>query len=414
MVKQQTRKKKKQYRRKKGGARGETLKFKYTKNPLRVGWTEAIYPLAPLFLQLPAAIPWHTYSFNGTSTVEIEDLGNNTYVNTATLFAKNNNNINENTLKKKYESIFNYKNIPIKATTNTIPYVIFGGSACELYNSLVYKKSSLNIDLHKTTDPTGDMDIQMVPLTVSYENTEQKYKDEDINVLMYNDLKNELSPLYDNYTRWIVEQLKPLLEPLAKQMNSPEFFPKEQAGNAELKTADILIPIGNLLLSRSVIKGMIKIQCGVGVKTSDGPVQDHIFEMVFIINNTEKVNNPAEILSAYKLPLHIGTKSIPLWVQDPITLLNSQAAALVQRIMYREKNEKIHKLYNHYGRMVFCLELLIWAHINQIPPVHYKKIYFPDLNELLESGILESEPSPCFPKCDIEYIKNVYDMILTL
>ena len=62
---------------KRGGAIGETMRFIYTTNPLRRGWTETIYPLAQFFLRIPSQIPWSDYEYEGPTSVDIEVLDEN-------------------------------------------------------------------------------------------------------------------------------------------------------------------------------------------------------------------------------------------------------------------------------------------------------------------------------------------------
>lgn len=426
MVKRKSNSTRKQ--RKQGGARGENLKFRYTTNPLRAGWTEAIYPLAPFFLQIPAKIPWSSYVYEGPTQISLMDLDAPL---PKLLSLNNNDNNNKNKNKRKQTRVNVNTNInsnvlrsySVKATPNVIPYSIFGGSACELYNNITRNSSFKIDDLHKTTDPTGDMDVQLVKLNIELlypQEIEPVEKDFVRSVMMYDSKKGNLSAVYDHYTSWLFDRIVELVTPISKQLPSPEFFPKVTQGNSELVNADKIQQVGNLLVTRGVTNNMIKIQCGVGVNTPSGPIQDHIFEFVYAIDNIVKLDEdtnktPDNLqLNIYKMTVSVGGKQFTLFVQDPVTLLNGQTKGFVDRIHLRNNVAIAHKLYNHYGRIVFCLQLLLWARVQGIPPSKYSKDFFPYLNRILDEGLLDLTPSPCPKGCDKKFITDLYEMILTI
>jgi len=422
-----------------GGARGETMRFLYSTNPLRRGWTETIYPLAQFFLQIPSQIPWEDYEYVGPTTVDLTKINIHDTTNILNARAQENSlqrivnaalefpreesahTANLRTIKNQYAAMFNYKELSVRARCHEKPYQLFGGSVCELYDRFI-EGNRLGIKLRDTTDPTGDMDILMSVLDVELTHPpeiEPAERDTVKSVAMVNSLTNRLSPVYDHFTQWILEHVKRLLEPIARQTNGPHFFRKEQAGNGELLDADILDYVGNFLVSRAITNGMIKIQCGIGVNTVEGPIADHVFEFVFsihdiFIEDTTLRTRPPQMDSIYSLPVTFGANHFNLFVQDPVTLLNGQAKGFVDRIELRTNPKYKHKLYNHYGRIIFCLQLLIEAHLRGIPPIVYKTTYFPYLNQILDENLLDLVPSPCFEPCKKNMIQQLYDIVLSL
>ncbi len=443
---------------KRGGARGEHLRFIYTTNPRRVGWTEVIYPLAQFFLRIPSQIPWADYEYVGPTTVDVDVLDANSNTNnnasswsTPTTLRENrsnsgnnnagNNNAGNNNAGNNqglgntavitvqpenaanaYAAMFNYKELSVRARCHRVPYELFGGSVCELYDRQVQQSAFNFVKLHDTTDPTGDMDILMNPLNIQLthpEEIEPAERNSVKSVAVRNRLTEELSPVYDHFTRWIIGHITRLLRPIARQVEGPDFFQKQQAGNAELLDADILEHVGNFLVTRAVTRNMLKIQCGLGVNTLDGPIGDHVFELIIglgdlAIDDSTHRTYPPEMASTYSMPVVFGPNRFNLFVQDPVTLLNGQAKGFVDRIALRNSAEYKHKLYNHYGRILFCIQLLIWAHVQAIGPTFYRRDFFPYLNEILDTGLLDLVPSPCYEPCKKNMIEQVYLMALRL
>jgi hypothetical protein len=419
------------------------MRFLYTTNPLRRGWTETIYPLAQFFLRIPSQIPWADYEYVGSTTVDVdvfEDENNGSSISTPTTLRENNRSdenlnaivaaalsngrhitVQPQNIQNRYAAMFNYKELSVRARCHRIPYELFGGSVCELYDRHI-QGNRFGIKLHDTTDPTGDMDILMKDLDIQLthpEEIEPAERNSSKSIPMQNRLTYELSPVYEHYTRWIFNHVVDLVRPLTRQLSGPHFFPKEQAGNSELLDADLLEQVGNLLVSRAITNGMIKIQCGVGVNTPDGPIQDHLFEFVFSIhdlsvNDTTNHTYPPEMASAYSLPVQFSGQRFNLFVQDPVTLLNGQAKGFVDRVRLRTNERYKHKLYNHYGRILFCLQLLIWAHVEDIPPIFYRREFFPYMNHILDDNLLDLVPSPCYEPCKKNMIQQLYRLILSL
>ena len=502
---------------KRGGARGETMRFIYTTNPLRRGWTETIYPLAQFFLQIPSQIPWGDYEYVGPTSVDVEvfDENNNSSSIPTTLrnnLSENENNnhapgfnamampplgvpvpvpgasrpevsglgtsasipdLNNNALRLQalanrsaleanmaaygsrpvgsapisgaplvvgnarfitvnpahvvapavnpLAAYYNYKELSVRARCHRVPYELFGGSVCELYDRFI-EGNRLGIKLHDSTDPTGDMDILMKDLDVELthpDEIEPADRDSIKSVAIVNRVTNAITPLFDHYTRWIIHHIVRLLKPIVKKTSGPHFFPKQQARNAELVDADILERVGNFLVTRAITRGMLKIQCGIGVNTPDGPIEDHVFELIFSIHelkidDTTNHTYPPEMASTYSLPVSFGPNRFNLFVQDPVTLVNGQAKGFIDRLALRSMPDYKHKLYNHYGRLVFGLQLLLEAHMRGIPPVFYKRSYFPYLNRILDDDLFDLIPSPCYEPCKKNMIKGFYSLVLGL
>lgn len=410
------------------------MRFIYTTNPLRRGWTETMYPLAQFFLQIPSQIPWNEYEYVGSTTVDLSIINLNRTGNDGISPASLERIVNAAlansqvrpvptqpvpSFENRYARMFNYKELSVRARCVRVPYELFGGSVCELYNRHI-QGNRLGINLHDTTDPTGDMDILMKDLDIELTHPEEIEPAEQASVqsiLIENVRTHRLSPVYDHYTRWIVNHILRLLEPISRQTNGPMFFRKEQAGNIELGDADILEYVGNFLVTRAITNNMLKIQCGIGVNTEEGPVQDHIFELVFslrdlLIDEDTHRTYPPEMAATYSLPVSFGSQRFHLFVQDPVSLLNGQSKGFVDRISLRTRPGFTHKLYNHYGRIIFCLQLLIWAHIEGIGPRTYRREFFPYFNSILDDHLLDLVPSPCYEPCKKNMIEAMYRIVL--
>jgi hypothetical protein len=346
MLKKQSRKQKhtrnshtrRKYR---GGDRAELLRFRYTTNPERVAWTEELYPYSSQIASLPGRIPWNEYSYSGTATVY--KLG----------------------IK---EDIFREITIEAKASKN--PYSIFGGAACELYNAKFKKKGGPN--LHETVDPTADVDILIHNPSILLQN-ETEIIEGQIDIVNFNMNTNTftISPIYDDYTHWIFNQVVENLPPIAAQMHSPQFVAPKEEIISKLENVDLQARVGNILITREKDMNMrvIRIQCITTVQTKEGlQVTDHFCELlVDIYSRINLPNKHPDITNTmiYKLEDIPGISVPYLFVESPGYLLSNQRTAFITRKkILQDMPEKKDKIRNHYGRIIYLLNLIFFLKTN--------------------------------------------------
>lgn len=428
----------------KGGARGETLRFRYTTNPKRVMWTEAMYPFAAQLISLPAYIPWESYSFDGETAIlypsfdvlvgdtelTVEEIAELAILEKEVEAERKEGEVNTKLVENDVSKVnVNYSSRgyhPKRVLASCIPkpYEFFGGSACEIYNARYKKEGGPN--LHDNVDPTGDIDIRLFPLQVTLVDEEDAKEAADYrSVVMTDDNEENISILYLHFTDWLIGHIETILRPLAAQMETHpmakkntnktrdtlEFYPKTTEANSELIEADKEVQIGNILITRAITRSMIKIQCGIGVRERDNPdmkIADHFCEFVLAIDNmmvlnAEKKYTPAsrDSVAIVNVPRE-GSPAI--LVESPITLLNQQAKGFIDRIELRNNPEYIHKLYNHYERVVFALKLCDFLQQKGVIPSNVSVKSIPHLIFILFDKLLGYTPSPCPGTCSVKKI----------
>jgi hypothetical protein len=229
-----------------------------------------LYPFGAQFLQILKEIPWKDYIFEGSTDILIEEdseENNNTKV-------KANIGMGEETYKKTTTQG--------KATLQEIPYILFGGLGCELYN----RKYKTNILL----EPTADIDCRLaLPFFTDFVHDE-------VTPYMYDD---SYTPLIKHYTQWLFNCLCDCLEKYTSIIEEFPFSKAEKEDNYETKEADLVRNIGNFLVSRIYIPDKlgvptIKIQVSVAV----GTITYHVLE--FILTQSSK-NFRCENIDGYNV-----------------------------------------------------------------------------------------------------------------
>lgn len=308
---------------------GDLLRFRYTTDPKRVAWIEALYPYSSQIASIPGLIPWNKYSYDGKTTLNLK--------------------------KTKLD-------IQIKATADEIPYVIGGGAACELYNAKFKKLGGPN--LHETVDPTADVDIFLQEPVFSIEQFSNNY--------MYSTITGvhtdrTLSPLYDHYTRWVFEHLVNILGTFAPQMPSPRFLVPTEESISKLVNSkvDLQTRVGNILILRQVPEPdsdhLIKIQCITTVQTKEGlQVTDHFCEFLLDGHGIEITPYINEI-QAHSLKDIPGISVPSLFVERPTMLIDTQQYSFDERKDLKDKT----KAKNHYGRIIFLYKLGLFLQANK-------------------------------------------------
>ena len=120
--------------------------FKYTQDPDRILWTKNVFPIAEYIIQAIQKIPWESYKFVGTSAFW------------------------------KKSGRFERDDFEVTIHPSSTPrYYYFGGSVYEIMNKLYNRADMPN--LHSYVDPTGDLDIMLIPphLTLAAGKSPEKY-----------------------------------------------------------------------------------------------------------------------------------------------------------------------------------------------------------------------------------------------
>lgn len=140
--------------------------FKYTTDKKRILLIESIYPHADVLLNTVRDIPWSSYHYNGP--VEVRNMTTH--------------------------ELFEYTT----TTTSKLNYYFTGGTAYEILNNRYQ-----NVDLHKYTDPTGDVDVAVhSPLVAPPDQSvPNRY---EYGLYYYKTPENtEVSSFYRHLTEWL-------------------------------------------------------------------------------------------------------------------------------------------------------------------------------------------------------------------
>lgn len=398
-----------------GGVKLRDLVFNYTTNPARIAWVKATYNMGPVFLRMIDTIPWSSYQYKGPT--QLGFLNNDT---------------------GEIESI---EERNVTATCFQIPYFVFGGASCEVFN-LHYTEPGTP-RLHETTDPTGDIDCTVEPLVVTPELTNQDTRrlkmflrneaGEVINTitnteLMFYPIKHGggYSRMYDDYTRWVFQQICTKLESLQDQVSGPLFVQKQTQGDPETESADLNRHIGKFLVTRSIVDSLVKIQIGVGVKYGESVVYDHCVELLLdapedvsaltdMKELKSKMSNTLRIerVSA-DLPFGVFVRNVFLSISDQAEAYASRAEDAITQSNNNEaalrnyQNQLGYKYLNHYGRLVYLLKLLKYLNEN----VYKKQIgmgsFYSITKKILGSKKIQTAAIPmCWSTCDFAMIQRL-------
>lgn len=317
--------------RKKGGFLEPVQKtpaFKYTESQERKLWTEAIYPYAPYFFNLFREIPWDEYSFTGF---------NNLY-----------------TMK-----------------CNPIPYVIMGGSACEIYEREYKKNPNYKLNLHKYVDPTGDIDAFISPPYITPSPGKRVYTK-----YFFGNTFN-LSPHGDHFSSWLLQQITNFFEKLSYNFESwfPNAIEFDFEKGDESKGADISSSVGPFEIYRTKIMDAdgprLKIQVGLALefKEANITIHDHLLEFLLLDDPVlaPEIESEMETISAM-------STSLGLYVSPVEYEIISNISALEDRYKLKSTNYS-YKYYNHFYRSIYLIQLLEYIVNNQIISITQKEYY---------------------------------------
>ena len=351
--------------------------------------------MGPAFLRMIDTIPWSSYQYRGLTQIGL---------------LNDESQIDSSMVKRN-----------VTATCFNIPYTVFGGAGCEVYN-LHYTQPGTP-RLHETTDPTGDIDCTLQPLVVQPSFTEEDKEGRIVNGMMYDSLffypiirGAGYSSMYDHYTRWIFDQVCQKVELLQEQASGPLFAPKQREGDPETENADIYRQIGNFLVSRTTTGQLVKIQIGLAVKYGENQTKsDHIVEFILDapteISDLVEKNDPTKSLQVNRIEPISRDLPFGLFVTKVEELIVNQAEAYASRAedaltqtnserdaLLNYRRQLGHKYLNHYGRLVYLLKLLKYLNVTNNKP--FLGI-FHSITKILGSRKITNAPiDMCWPTCN--------------
>lgn len=294
---------------------------KYIQNPHRLLWVETLYPLSGAVIEAFRQIPWRDYTFKGESEQIVWDKATET---------------------------LNIRAVPIHAISKAVPYRVIGGAACELYNAAVPHGPSLR----RYAEPTADMDVHAsYPVLASADNTSGS----DL-TMIYN--RDHFTALGDNYTRWLLTQLRNVMRPVADLADrlGPRVIRMSPDMDGETAMSDLYTHVGKLLITRIPMpkQNMIKIQ--VGTCVTDGEERQvcfHMLELIFTIDAAD----PLSTENSSWLNVGKVLKINGLIVASILDVLWSQFEALKSRSI-----DEVDVVYNHYARIRYLIQLIVYLY----------------------------------------------------
>ncbi len=381
--------------RKQRGGLGNSLKFQYTKRDERGIWIDTLYPYANTLLNAVKQIPWGSYAYEGPAE-GIIDGGREEFEEIGIPIPENQQN--------KRDVNFTMT-APIRITgPNPVPYRIFGGVACEIWNK-AYPQAA---NLHETTDPTADIDI--VVNAPCFESTHPILKDwiQSIQLMKEDDT---YTPFADHYTRWIFERVVDLVRSIVHLFPKSLHTPNKE-DTAETSRADLVTTVGPFLIARLIANNSAKIQVTTKVEIPsvrrNDPKRffaDHCME--FLI----EIKNPMRSCEHDTYTTTVDG----LFVDRIPKLIESQKQGLEGRLetikevenAIRRGNTNVpelsHKLINHYGRLLYLGKLFKYMQIKKLIPILYepeirKFMSYATLFEPTEGRVACPPPKGCSPE----------------
>jgi hypothetical protein len=301
--------------------------FKYTTEKHRIEWTKTLYPFSPYFLQIVKDIPWSDYHFNGPNQFqkETETIRGETRI--------------ENIILDCHSIGNNY-------------WKVFGGSVYELINPKL--KKTLGINLSDFTDPTGDLDIQVIlpclePNSPFVGDLSYKYLFEESEGIF------RMTNLGEHFSRWIFEHYVRELRKI--EPNIIEIFPNSKPfdfrEDSEAERADLAERIGNLWVVRTHSDSFIKVQVVMKIEVEgEGDYISHLLEFVLSISDVNIINNNKCVAKHYE---EFNFSGLP--TQTYTELIRGNLSSYKTRIVLH-RGPLAYKLYNHSKRMLYLNEIL--------------------------------------------------------
>jgi len=249
-----------------------------------------------------------------------------------------------------------YENDTMTAKCNSkTPYVIIGGSACELFNKVYGAQLPEQVRLHAHTDPTGDIDVLMPGIVI-----QTKAGGKHSQYRYFSDNIGTMYPYTRSYTIWLLDKIEAYFQKLS--YNFADWFPTAadfnfaddpEAARAEMATVRI---VGPFRIYLSIIPddkvdedASMKIQVSMA-HTVDGQIyHEHFIELLLSWDVPRDIDRPHP---------HIMLDAFGLIACHPQTEIQRNSKAIEGRIDSIAKPTLIHKIKNHFGRAIFLINLI--------------------------------------------------------
>ena len=314
--------------------------FKYTFNESRKIWTTSLYPFADLFISLVKEINWNSYTYNGENDVCDEEKNNYKKIMCSTL------------------------------PTHPASYYFLGGCVPEFLNKIY-----TNVNLHSYTDPTGDIDVKLIPPPLFSSDIES--------VLFFFDRDNNINPFYNNYLEWVFNKLQEKMDIYSEQLqnmiiNMVDFDINEYISENNIRDHINYIKKGLLYIISFLDGEMFRIQ--IICKIQEGPIYalDHIIELIMPLPMLEKYNiltyedyhykynNKKEISQININNQTFNIEPIEKLIKTNIRLVSERLDPFIKTFIlqpFQEIPQRIlntqHKYFNHASRLLYFYELCV-------------------------------------------------------
>ncbi len=242
------------------------------------------------------------------------------------------------------------------------PYVIMGGSACELLDRVYGAQLPEQVRLHTHTDPTGDIDVKM-PGIVIESKKKLKGKKRPREYTYFSDHKGTMYRYTRSYTFWLLDQIEAYFKKLS--YNFKEWFPTatdfvyeadEEAALAEMSSARSVGPFQIYLIiykKSAGEKASMRIQVSMAHRYEGQVKQDHFIELLLDWGDPTRYDVPEK---------HVFLDTFGLIVCTPESELNRNSDGIENRIHLVNDTLRVHKIKNHFGRAIFLINLLNLPH----------------------------------------------------
>lgn len=329
--------------------------FKYTTSPGRKEWVKNSYPIGEYLISCIGNIPWNTYEYTGEARLyfPVDDPFGVAEERAAAGLAAARvaaagaglSEVERRALENGYTSkLVRISTHRYRDTDN--PYYFFGGCVYEILNRVIPATNLRNF-----VDPTGDIDVivNLPYIEVS--------PDTDTDYLGYLLENGRMNGLLDNYTRWLLIQLKlqlqsiPILDRLFE--NAVQFDLAEVGDEGRYDIRLHLLDRRVWFVRLPVYdrpQKTIKLQI---IAKFEGTPEDHLIELVLPLIS--------EISPIYSDRLNYNypgfTESFNMVGGFPLQrftdLIQDNVKAMYERMGLSTEPEFRHKFYNHVGRLQF-------------------------------------------------------------
>ena len=315
------------------------MSSKYTLSLERKKWIEVVQPGLLELVKILKSIQWNDYSYEGSSLVEF--VG-----------------------KSKEENT-----IHLEATISEVPYKLFGGIC---YNILHDEYKAININ--NFLDFTGDIDVHLYCPTVEIQKTKEMedfFKNNENEpdggmIKCISKTDEGINDLVKHYMHWVFYQVEKMVSETFIDNHFPnhkEITESEISGYLR-KNADVDLLTPAFGFRKANIANKAYLLCFVDDSTvrvqlimSSGLSLEHALEFIFRLPSDRAVYTDSGIDMEYSPKISKGsTLDVNGFIiEDPQTLMISNAKAYLDRVNYVNDKRYSHKAINHTARILYLL-----------------------------------------------------------